>query len=69
MNIQAELQSMHDYLMYKKFPYHSVSVIYRNQDLGFHVFFMENVKEMVTEEIKDRLDSFGFTFSFVPNNN
>jgi hypothetical protein len=69
MNIQAELQSMHDYLMHKKFPYHSACVMYRNQDLGFHVFFMKDVKEMVTKEIKDRLDSFGFTFSFVPNNN
>jgi site-specific DNA-cytosine methylase len=69
IQVQPKLKSMGDYLMYKKFPYHSVSVIYRNQDLGFHVFFMENVKEMVTEEIKDRLDSFGFTFSFVPNNN
>ena len=67
MNIQSDLISMHDYLMGKKFPYHSVSVIYREQDTGFHVIFMENVKEMVTDEIKDYIKCMGFTFSYVGN--
>ena len=65
MSIQSQLESMHSYLMYKKFPYHSVSVIHRHQDLGLHVIFMDNVKEMVTDEIKDYMKAMGFTFSFV----
>jgi len=65
MSIQQELLSMHSYLMYKKFPYHSVSVIHRNQDLGFHVIFTKNVKEMVTDEIRDYLKSFGFGLSYI----
>jgi hypothetical protein len=65
MNIHSELKSMHDYLMYNKFPYHSVSVVHRHQDMGFRVIFMESVKEMVTDEIKNYIKSMGFTFSFV----
>lgn len=60
-----DLESMHRYLMYKEFPYHSVSVIHRAQDLGLHVIFMEGVKDMVTDEIKGHIKSMGFTFSFV----
>lgn len=65
MNIQSGLKSMHDYLRYKRFPYHSFSVIHRHQDLEFHVIFMERVKEMVTDEIKDYIKAMGFTFSYV----
>jgi len=65
MNIQQELNSMHKHLMYKKFPYHSVSVIHRPQDLGFHVIFMESVKDMVTDEIKGYIEAYGFTFAYV----
>lgn len=65
MDIQSELHYMHNYLMFKKFPYHSVSVIHRHQDLGLHVIFMDNVREMVTYEIKDHLKLFDFTFSFI----
>ena len=65
MDTQSELESMHNYLMYKKFPYHSVSVIHRSQDLGFHIIFSESVKEMVTDEISDRIKSLGFTVSYV----
>lgn len=64
-NYQSDLLSMHNYLMYKKFPYHSVSVIHRDQDLGLHVMFMESVREMVTDEIKGYLKAFGFTHTFV----
>jgi hypothetical protein len=65
MNVQSELKSMHRYLMYKKFPYHSVSVVHRHQDMGFHVIFMKSVKEMVTDEIKDYIKVMEFTFSYV----
>jgi len=65
MSEQEILSDMHRYLLYKKFPYHSVSVIFRGNDLGFHVYFMENVKEMVTEQIKGHIKSNGFTYSFV----
>ena len=65
MNIQSQLKSMHGYLMYKKFPYHSLSVVNRHQDMGFHVIFMESVNEMVTDEIKDYIKAMGFTFSYI----
>lgn len=65
MNIQSELKSMHDYLMYKKIPYHSVSVVYRPQDMGFRVIFMESVREMITAEIEDHIQAMGFTVSYV----
>ena len=65
MNIQSELKSMHNYLMYNKFPYHSVSVVHRHQDMGFRVIFMESVREMVTDEIKDYIKAMGFTVSYV----
>ena len=56
---------MHYWLMKEKFPYHSVSVIYRPQDLGFHVIFSDSVKDMVTERVKQYIQSNEFTFSFV----
>ena len=64
MSIQEELNSMHGHLMYLKFPYHSVSVIHRHQDLGFHVFFSDSVRDMVTDSLKGYLKSFGFGWSF-----
>lgn len=63
--MKNQLETMHNYLMYNKFPYHSVSVIHRHQDLGFKVLFMESVKEMVTDKIKDYIKAMGFTFSYV----
>jgi hypothetical protein len=68
MNYQQQLNSIHSYLMYKKFPYHSLSVIHRHQDLGFHVFFSDDVKEMVTDEIKEHLAAYAFHWSFVKSN-
>lgn len=65
MNIQHELEAMHRYLMYNKFPYHSVSVIHRHQDVGFHVIFMESVKPLVTEKISDYIKAMGFGISYV----
>jgi len=51
--------------MYMKIPYHSVSVIHRHQDLGFHVIFNDSVKDMVTDELKGYIEATGFTFSYV----
>jgi len=65
MNIYRDLNVMHDYLMGKGFPYSSVSVIHRHQDLGFHVFIMECEKERVTEDVKDVMRLNNFTHSFV----
>ena len=67
--MQYQLKMVHQFLMYEKFPYHSVSVIHRYQDLGFHVMFMDSVKEQVTERIKKRLEIFGFGYSFVSEKN
>ena len=64
-NIPGELNSMHRHLMYLKFPYHSVSVIHRGQDLGLHVFFMGEVKEKVTDELIRYLKIYDFGYSFV----
>lgn len=65
MNIYENLHYCHQFLMYRKFPYHSVSVIHRHQDLGFHVIFMDSVRNMVTDEIKRKLSISGFGWSFV----
>lgn len=65
MNIQEQLNSMHKHLMYNKFPYHSVSVVYWEQNLEFHVLFMDEVRELVTDEIKGYIKACGFTYSFV----
>ena len=65
MNVQEQLKTVHRHLMYKKFPYHSVSVIHRQQDLGLHVIFMDSVKDMVTDEIKGYLKANEFTYSYV----
>jgi hypothetical protein len=65
LKVQYKLQQIHGHLMYKKFSYHSVSVIYRGQELGFHVIFMKSVKEMVTDEIKGYLKAYGFSYSFI----
>jgi len=63
-----ELRTIHGYLMYKGFPYHSVSVIYRENDLGLHVMFMDSVREKVTDEIRGYLTSSGFGISYVREN-
>lgn len=65
IQIRNELKSMHEHLMYNKFPYHSVSVIHRHQDMGFRVIFMDSVRNMVTDKIKDYIKSMGFTVSYV----
>lgn len=62
---KSDLVSIRNYLMFKKFPYHSASVIYRAQDLGLHVIFAGNVREKVTKEIQEYLKAFGFSYSFV----
>lgn len=61
--MQEVLNNMHQYLMDKGFPYHSVSVIYRPQDLGYHCIFSYIVEDKIDKEIKDYLSSEKFTFS------
>ena len=65
MNIDNNLRQMHSYLMNEKFPYHSVSVIHRYQDLQYHVMFTEDVKHMITEKVKSYLKAFKFNYSVV----
>ena len=63
MNIQNTLVVCHDYLMKMGFPYHSVSVIHRPQDLGFHVIFASNVRDKVNHTIISALNNLEFTHS------
>ncbi len=60
---RPKMIEMHKELMDLKFPYHSVSVIYRSQDLGHHVIFGADVKCMVSESVKELITSNGFTYS------
>lgn len=59
------LQIMHDDLMRKGFPYHSVSVIERPQDLGLHVIFTDDVKDKVDDTVISAMENLDFTHSFV----
>lgn len=59
------LNDCQSYLMGKKFPYNSVTVCYLPTGVGYHVFIMEDQKEMVTEEVKTMLKIKGFTHTFV----
>lgn len=63
--IQNTLNICHEYLMKMGFPYHSVSVIHRHQDLGFHVMFMDSVEEKITDNVKRVLKDSGFTYSII----
>lgn len=60
--VKNKLEFMHGFLMKKKFPYHSVSVIHSQHDLGYHCYFTASVKDKV-EEIKEELKRHGFTYS------
>lgn len=62
--IQATLLRVHKHLIERKFPYHSMSVIYQPYNKGFHVLFMAEVIPMVTENVKRYLKANGFTYSF-----
>ena len=65
MTIQNTLNVCHGYLMKQGFSYHSVSVIHRSQDLGFHVIFSNEVKTKITPQIKRALKNLEFTYSIV----
>jgi len=41
-----------------------VSVVHRPKE-GFSVIFMNSVRDLVTDEIKDHVKSLGFSISFV----
>lgn len=66
--IMSFLGQIHRHLMYLGFPYRSVSVIHRKQDLGYHVMFMENVKDKITNELKGYLKAHDFTYSIIIKN-
>ena len=63
MNIQSTLNVCHGFLMKQGFPYHSVSVIYRQQDLGYNVIFANDVKDKVNDHIKRALKNLEFSYS------
>jgi len=65
LGIDGTLRLMHSSLMRAGFPYHSVSVIHRSQDCGFHVIFDKVVKDKVTDEIISSIENLEFTYSFV----
>lgn len=46
------MQDIHTYLMKAGFPYHSVSIIHRHQELGLHCFFSNDVREKITNEVR-----------------
>ena len=64
-NIDQNLKNVHQHLMYLKFPYHSISVIHRKQDLRPHVIFMSYVEKFITDDLKGYLEAGGFTYSIV----
>jgi hypothetical protein len=53
--------------MRKGFPYHSVSVIHRPQDVGLHVYIMKSAEHLIDEEVKDTIEAFDFTYRIVNN--
>lgn len=61
---KIDMNIIHRFLMTKGFPYHSVSVVYRN-DLGHMVFFMEDVEDKVTEAVKSNLKLYDFDYTIV----
>jgi hypothetical protein len=64
MNGYQQMITIHQHLMRKGFPYHSVSVLC-HRDLGLHVLFMKSVKDMVDEDVLNNLRWNGFTHAFV----
>lgn len=56
-NIQQDMQDLHRYLMDMGFPYSSVSVVYRPQDIGVCCIFSHSVKDKVDEKVIDLIKS------------
>jgi hypothetical protein len=56
-NIRIDMQDLHRHLMDMGFPYSSVSVIYRPQDLGLCCIFSYSVKDKVDEKVIDLIKS------------
>ena len=67
MTVRRRMEEIHLALMKAGFPYHSVSVTYRPQDLGLHIFMDESVKEMFkgNERLMIQAKAYGFSWSFV----
>jgi len=62
---KSKLYRIHKYLMKRGFPYHSVSVVYRRLDLGYHVIFMEDQREFVDGDVLKQLKFENFSHSFI----
>jgi hypothetical protein len=62
--MDIKLKVIHAYLMNHGFPYHSVSVL-KDDHIGYHVLFMNDVCDKVTDEVKRELELYGFKFAFV----
>lgn len=61
--VQEQMQALHEHLMLSGFPYNSVTVIYRPNDLGLHCFFSKKVEDKITDEIKDAIKHCKATYS------
>lgn len=62
-NVDSNLHNMHHFLMKNGFPYKSVSVIYRGQDLGYHIFISKEFEHLITDEIKSNIELSYFNYS------
>lgn len=60
----GKLASMHSTLMYHNIPYSQCTVLFRHQDLDYHIFFDEKVKQLITEELKSIMKINKFKWSF-----
>ena len=65
MDTQLVLKNTHKYLINEGFDYHSFSVIFKDNDGGFKVVFMSNVKEKVTKEVRSFLNIRDIDYIFV----
>lgn len=63
VDAQYDMRDIHAFLMKAGFPYHSVSVIYRHQELGLHCFFSADVKDKVTNEVREYIQRLKCTYS------
>lgn len=74
--ISGDMSSAPDHLVYRmvevhkilvntcKVHYHSVSVVYRPQDLGAIIIFSSDMKNKITPDIKQAITNSGFKHIF-----
>jgi hypothetical protein len=77
--IHGDLKDVPDHLVYRmvdvqkslvdvcKVPYHSVSVVYRPQNLGTIIIFSSDMKDKLTSEIRQVIKNSGFKHIFTFN--